>query len=188
MTYIILGIFGFVFLLIFDILSMKEHVVGKYFFGLMGVSLIVASTIKICGLGNTPQITEAYKFISLVLAIVFLALLVYSVFIEVGGNTYQKAAAPELVTNGTYSLVRHPGVIWLFLTYFFAAIFFGNSYLLHTAFIWTLVNTIYIVLQEKYVLTRLFKNYGEYIKATPMVIPNFTSIKKFVMTENWRKA
>ena len=116
-----------------------------------------------------------------------MALLIYSVFIEVGGNTYKKFAEPQLVTDGTYSLVRHPGVIWLFLAYFFLAIFNENSYLLVTAITWTFANTIYVIIQEKYVLVRLFPNYDEYIKTTPMVIPNYISMKKFITTKNWRK-
>ena len=103
-------------------------------------------------------------------------------------NTYQKKfAEPQLVTDGTYSLVRHPGVIWLFLAYFFLAIFNENSYLLVTAITWTFANTIYVIIQEKYVLVRLFPNYDEYIKTTPMVIPNYISMKKFITTKNWRK-
>ena len=187
MVYIIVGIMGFVSLLVFDLMSMKNLAFSKYLFAFLGLGLIGFSTIMIAKMERDVLINDIFQIVCLLLAIVFLALLIYSVFIEVGGNTYQKIAKPELVTDGTYSLVRHPGVIWLFLTYLFAAIFFENSVLIITAFTWTIVNAIYIVIQEKLIFTRLFSNYDEYIKATPMLIPNITSMKKFVTTKNWRK-
>jgi protein-S-isoprenylcysteine O-methyltransferase Ste14 len=108
------------------------------------------------------------------------------VFIEVGLQTYDAEATHRLVTDGTYSLVRHPGVIWLFLTYVFAALYFTNYWLLVTAFVWTLVNTMYIVLQERLILRKLFHNYDTYIASTPMVIPSIRSMRRFMTLHNWR--
>jgi len=187
MLFIAIGVFGFISLLIFDLLSIKNIIFGKYFFAFLGLGLIGYSTIELIGIKSDFFTNEPLRLLSLLFAIIFMALLIYSVFIEVGGNTYKKFAEPQLVTDGTYSLVRHPGVIWLFLAYFFLAIFNENSYLLVTAITWTCANTIYVIIQEKYVLVRLFPNYDEYIKTTPMVIPNYISMKKFITTKNWRK-
>jgi protein-S-isoprenylcysteine O-methyltransferase Ste14 len=187
MVYIITGLVGFVFFLIFDLLSLKNRIVSKYIFALTGLTLVIYSTVKIIELPSDTVVSNSAQIISLALAIIFFGLLIYSVFIEVGVKTYRKIAEHSLVTNGTYSLVRHPGVIWLFLTYFFGSMYFENSYLVVTAIIWTIVNTIYIALQEKLVLKKLFNNYGEYIKATPMIIPNITSFRRFITIQNWRK-
>ncbi len=187
MLYIVIGVFGFISLLIFDFLSMRDHIFLKYFFGFLGLGLIAYSTVSLVGLNGNLLINEIVRGLSLLFAVVFMALLIYSVFIEVGGNTYQKIAEPVLVTNGTYSLVRHPGVIWLFLAYLFLALFNQNSYILISAFIWTVVNTVYVVAQEKFILRNIFPNYEEYVKTTPMVIPNIYSLKKFITTKNWRK-
>lgn len=187
MLFIIIGIFGFISLLIFDFMSLSNKVFEKYFFAFLGLGLIGFSTFQLMGLESDFLVGDFLQYISLLLALLFMALLIYSVFIEVGGNTYQKFAEPQLVTDGTYSLVRHPGVIWLFLAYFFLAMYTENSYLLYTSFIWTFVNTLYVVLQEKYILTKLFPTYDEYVKTTPMVIPNHISLKKFITTKNWRK-
>jgi len=183
----LIGVLGFISMVTFDLTSMKNHVVMKYFFGLLGLVLVTYSTFKIIELGPDISVNIYTKYLGLVLAIVFFVLLIYSVFIEVGGNTYQKIAVPQLVTTGTYSLVRHPGVIWLFLAYFFSAVFFQNSVLVLTSIIWTGVNTLYIVLQEELVLKKIFVNYEEYRRTTPMVIPNVTSFRKFITIENWRK-
>ena len=187
MIYIIAGLIGFVFFLIFDFLSLKNRIFSKYLFAFSGLALIIYSTVKIIKLPTDRVVNEYFQIISLFLAILFLALLIYSVFIEVGVKTYRKIAEHSLITNGTYTLVRHPGVIWLFLAYFFGSIYFENSYLVITAIIWTVVNTIYIILQEKFILKKIFKNYSEYIKETPMIIPNITSFRKFITTQNWRK-
>ena len=187
MLYIALGVAGFVCFLLFDILSMYGKVIGKYLFVLMGTGLIVFSTIRIIADSSMIAVFSITRIIGLFLAILFALLLVYSVFIEVGLNTYKKVAEPGLVTNGTYSLVRHPGVVWLFLAYFFASIYFQNNYLLLTAFIWTAVNTVYIIIQERFILIKLFKEYDTYITSTPMIIPNYSSLKKFITIQNWRK-
>lgn len=187
MLYVIIGVIGFVFLLMFDIFSLRNQIIGKYFFAFFGLGLIIFSTVQISSMPSDLSLPFLITFSSLILALLFFILLIYSVFIEVGLNTYEKIAEPELVTNGTYTLVRHPGVIWLFLTYFFGSLFFGNSHLMFTTFIWTMVNTFYIIAQERYILKKLFVDYDKYIMTTPMVIPNINSIKKFITTKNWRK-
>lgn len=187
MLFIGIGIIGFISLLIFDLMSIKNFIFRKYFFALLGLTLIIYSTVELVVIKNDFLINDIFRFFSLLCAVVFMALLIYSVFIEVGGNTYKKLAEPKLVTDGTYSLVRHPGVIWLFLAYFFLALYYENSYLLFTAITWTFANTIYVIIQEKLVLVRLFPTYENYIKTTPMVIPSYLSIKKFITIKNWRK-
>lgn len=187
MLYILIGIFGFVSLLLFDILSLKNQVFLKYFFAFFGIALIVYASISLGDYNGVIFISSFVRGFSLLLAIIFMALLIYSVFFEVGGNTYQKIAEPKLVTDGTYSLVRHPGVIWLFLLFLFLGLYNQNTYILLTAFIWTLVNTLYVIIQEKLILQKLFPNYKEYVKTTPMVIPNYYSLKKFITIQNWRK-
>ena len=187
MWYTMLGVLGFVSFLVFDILSMRKHILGKYIFLLTGLFLIGYSSFLIVHTETTLVLHPIIRTISLILACGFAVLLVYSVFIEVGLHTYQVQAEPQLVTNGTYSLVRHPGVIWLFLTYVFSALFFGNFWLLITAFIWTVTNTLYIVIQERVILTKLFRNYDRYVQTTPMIIPTITSMKRFMTLQNWRK-
>ena len=187
MLFIVIGIFGFVSLLVFDLMSMKDKVYLKYFFALFGLSLITYATYQLMNFQSDLFLNETLRVLGLLFSVIFLILLIYSVLIEVGSNTYSKIAQPKLVTNGTYSLVRHPGVIWLFLLYFWLAIYTQNSLILLSAFIWSFVNIIYVVIQEKLVLSKLFQDYQEYRNSTPMVIPNFMSIKKFITTNNWRK-
>lgn len=186
MWYTMLGILGFVSFLMFDLLSLHERVLGKYVFLLVGLGLIGYSSVHLQHTGATFVVPMPIRWLSLGLALGFFALLVYSVFIEVGLQSYETQAKHRLVTNGTYSLVRHPGVIWLFFAYGFAALYFTNYWLLVTAFVWTIVNTGYIVLQERLILRKLFHNYDTYIASTPMIIPSVRSMRRFITPHNWR--
>ena len=187
MVYIALGLVGFLAFIGFDIASLHQRSYCKYLFGTIGLLLIIGSTIMIIGIEETIVIHIWIRMVSFIFALVFLTLLIYSVFIEVGKNTYEYNAKPSLVTDGTYSLVRHPGVIWFLVAYLFAAVAFESQLLLHAGLVWSLTNSIYTYIQEKYVLYKLFGDYNEYKKTTPMFIPNITSIKKFIASENWRK-
>lgn len=187
MLYITLGVIGFLAFIGFDLASLHDKCICKYLFGASGLTLIMGSTVIIIITGETTELHQAINIISYILSLVFLALLIYSVFVEVGKNTYEYNAKPSLVTDGTYSLVRHPGVIWFFFTFLFAALAFQSQTLLHACLIWSSVNTLYTYLQEKYVLYNLFHDYNEYQESTPMFIPNVTSIRKFIASENWRK-
>lgn len=187
MLYIILGVCAFIGFITFDLASLHEHVVLKYVSGVVGVGILIYSTVMIVRSGDVFVFGDVLSAISYLFALVFLSLLIYSVFIEVGSNTYEVNAKPALVTDGTYSLVRHPGVIWFFLTFLFSALAFGSLLLLHAAIVWSTINLIYTYMQEKYILYRIFHNYDDYKETTPMFIPNITSFKKFFTSENWRK-
>ncbi|QMS84193.1 methyltransferase family protein [Candidatus Xianfuyuplasma coldseepsis] len=187
MVYMVIGMIGFVSFLLFDISSMKKWSFVKYVFIVIGISLMVWSTVQMAYLAPSFLVSSGARIVAFGLSVVFFGLLIYSVFIEVGIKTYKKVAHHELVTDGTYSLVRHPGVIWLFLLYFFLSIVFMNTELLITAFVWTFVNTLYIMFQERIVLRKIFQEYDRYTLTTPMVIPNIQSLRKFMTSTIWRK-
>lgn len=187
MVYISIGVLGFLAFIGFDICSLRQKRYSKYLFGTFGLLFIIGSTVMIVRMEEIIVVHSWIRMISYIAALVFFALLIYSVFVEVGKNTYEYNAKPCLVTDGTYSLVRHPGVIWFLFVYMFAALAFESQLLFHAGLVWSLVNGVYTYTQEKYVLYKLFVEYDEYQKTTPMFIPNITSIKKFIASENWRK-
>ena len=188
MLYLGIGIIGFVFLLMFDISSLckKNHL--KYVLGISGFLLILGSTVMIIvDFSHFLQIDGIYRVISLIIAILSLILLIYSVFIEVGKSTYEVNVEHSLVTSGTYALSRHPGVLWMLLLYIFGAIFFQNLLAIYAALVWTLVNIIYVSIQERFIFHKIFDNYDKYRKTTPMILPNYKSIERFITTRNWRR-
>lgn len=186
--YLVIGVFGFALLLVFDILSMHKKNYLKYLFGISGFSLIVLSSILIViNHSYFLNISSSFRLFSLIIAITSFLLLIYSVFIEVGRKTYEVNNEHNLVTSGTYALTRHPGVLWMLLLYIFGAIFFQNLLAIYAALIWTFVNIIYVTIQERFIFHKIFDNYDKYRKTTPMILPNFESIEKFITINNWRR-
>lgn len=186
--YLVIGVFGFALLLVFDILSMHKKNYLKYLFGISGFSLIVLSSILIViNHSYFLNISSFFRLFSLIIAITSFLLLIYSVFIEVGRKTYEVNNEHNLVTSGTYALTRHPGVLWMLLLYIFGAIFFQNLLAIYAALIWTFVNIIYVTIQERFIFHKIFDNYDKYRKTTPMILPNFESIEKFITINNWRR-
>jgi protein-S-isoprenylcysteine O-methyltransferase Ste14 len=186
--YLLIGIIGFALLLVFDILSLHNKNYSKYLFGVSGFLMILVSSILIViNYSHFLTIDSTVRFIGLGFAIASFALLIYSVFIEVGKKTYQVENEHALVTSGTYALTRHPGVLWMLLLYIFGAIFFQNLLAIYAALIWTFVNIIYVSIQERFIFHKIFDNYDKYRESTPMILPNFESIEKFMTTKNWRR-
>ncbi len=187
MIYLGLGILGFIMLLVFDICSLCEKSIVKYFFGVSGFSLIVISSVFLMRMNNGIVFPFSFRLLSLSLSILFLLLLIYSIFIEVGKNTYQFKNKNKLITTGTYALSRHPGVLWFLFAYLFGAVYFQNYFMLYAGLIWTVINIIYVYIQERFIFNKLFENYGNYIQTTPMIMPSYQSIEKCITTLNWRK-
>ena len=187
MIYLGLGILGFVMLLVFDICSLSEKSICKYFFGVSGFLLILFSSVFLVQMNSNIFFPVPFRLIALSLSILSLILLVYSVFIEVGKNTYRFKNENKLITTGTYALSRHPGVLWFLFVYLFGAIYFQNYFVLYAGLLWTVINVIYVYIQERFIFTKLFENYGSYIQTTPMFLPSIQSIERCITTLNWRK-
>lgn len=187
MLYIILGSISFLLFLAFDYCSFYEKNILKYMCGILGLILLLNSTILILSNDGSLNLNSMFQLTTYILSLIFFALLVYSVFIEIGKNNYEMEAKPQLVVDGTYSLVRHPGVLWFLFTYVFLSLAFHSRFLLAAAIVWSIINVIYTYIQEKRLLYRVFNNYDSYKKTTPMFVPNITSMKRFITLNNWRK-
>ena len=187
MIYLGTGIIGFLMLLLFDICSLSKKSLMKYFFGVSGFLLIAGSSVLLVFTKSNVSFPLSLRLISLVLAVLSIGLLIYSVFIEVGKNTYEYENHNSLITTGTYALSRHPGVLWFLFFYIFTAIYFQNHLVLYAGLTWTVMNIIYVFVQEKYIFSKLFDNYSNYIQTTPMIFPSYKSLEKCITTLNWRK-
>jgi len=181
MYYVILGALSFLLMFGFDVYTLKNNGFMKALLGLTGLGLFIYATVMVVilpsegvGLPQWLQVT------SLMLCILFTLLLIYSLFLELPFmNTYGKEEHNnKLMTAGTYGLCRHPGVLWFgfaFLFLFLAT----ESWLVFGAFIvWTLMDIVYILLQEKYIFVVMFPDYKEYQHQTPLLIPTKASLKK----------
>ena len=93
-------------------------------------------------------------------------------------DTYIKNATLTLVDHGAYALCRHPG-FWVFtLFYLFLCLFLSNPVLLVGLFLYTGCNFFYICLQDHYIFPLYIRDYKEYKKNVPFLLPTRQSIRK----------
>jgi protein-S-isoprenylcysteine O-methyltransferase Ste14 len=126
----------------------------------------------------------ALQIVTFILCIAAVALLIYSLFLELPFvKTYGKSLhSNELVDTGTYALCRHPGVLWFGLMFFFFFFATGAKQLIAAGIIWTSIDVFHVFLQEKLFFPKMFPRYKNYMRDVPMLIPTRKSIKKCMKT------
>jgi len=189
MEFILLGCLGFGLLFVSDMCGLKGKCRFQNLLAFSGTFFVFISSVIILMGGTDYNLSLTVRLLSGFFALGFLLLLIYSVVFEVRApkDSNKPGDKPELVTTGTYALSRHPGVIWFLFYYVFGSLFFMNSEILIAGIIWSSINVVYVLLQERVVFHKLFENYNTYSKDTPMIIPNIKSIKKCINTINGRK-
>jgi protein-S-isoprenylcysteine O-methyltransferase Ste14 len=180
MIYVLTGSIAFVLFFMFDYCKMKKVNVGRNLASLSGVTLFLYSVVMTVSSSVKVYIPIIIRLTSVVMLAPAVALLIYSLFLELPfRSTYaDKKYNNSLVDTGTYALCRHPGVLWLFLTLMFLALLSGATLTAIGGVVWTVVNIIYVYLQEKVFFCSMFEGYREYQKTTPMLIPNKNSLKR----------
>ncbi|MBM3120425.1 MAG: hypothetical protein FJ006_12940 [Chloroflexi bacterium] len=156
----------------------------KQMFGIVALGLIAYATVMVC---HTPAKLERPTFLlplGAVFLVIFLCLLIYSLFIEIPFRTTyaQKGVGNQLIAEGTYALTRHPGVIWLFFVYISLILMFPSATLILAAVIWMLMDVIHVLVQDKLFFPKMFPQYHLYQQQTPFLIPNRQSISACLNT------
>ncbi len=85
----------------------------------------------------------------------------------------------DLVTTGTFALVRHPTVIWYALILLSALLATRSFALLVAMPIWIAMDVVWVLLQERSSLARSFPQYSTYANVTPFLIPTRRSLTNF---------
>lgn len=184
MSYVFSGATAFILFAVFDYFTLTNRGFLKKVFGLTGLAVFIFSSIMTLLYSDTTNIPIVLRAISFVLSLFFLWMLVYSLFLELPfQKTYgNKIHNTKLITTGTYALCRHPGVIWFALFYLFLFLFTAKTMILVGGTVWTILDVIHVIFQEKLFFIVMFPDYGNYINTTPMLIPNLQSYKKCINT------
>jgi len=182
MIYIGIGALGFVMTHIFDIVSLKRTPRVKPYIWALGCGLLTYSLIKICLAPDKLLLPVWLTWLGWGVLAVSLPLLIYSLFINLPlRKTYvTNGVGDKLITTGQYALVRHPGVIWFTLLMLSLIPVSRSSLLLIASPTFILLDIVLIVIQDKFVLSRMFDRYDSYRKETPMLLPNKRSISAFI--------
>ncbi len=185
MTFAFLGIFGFLLFFIYEINTVKWHNRVLNILFMLGCGFI--------GLSTSLTIIYNWKhhqvnYIYLVIVILFLVLLVYTLFFALPfSQTYvENQKNNKIYKEGVYALCRHPGVLWFIGFYVFLYAAFPSKSMLYVAIATCICNAIYIVIQDIWSFPMMFYDYEQYKKEAPFLIPNLHSIKKCFSTINNR--
>lgn len=184
MFYIFIGSTAFVFFFMFDYYNLRNQIAKKYVCSLLGVVIFVFSVTMTFFTSQQVDVPVPLKIFSGGLSLIFCLLLIYSLFLELPfKQTYTNSTYnSKLVDTGTYALTRHPGVLWFFLFFMFLFLATGLVLVALGGIGWTIVNVIYVYFQEKVFFIKMFPEYRGYQKTTPMLIPNYYSIRRCIKT------
>ena len=112
----------------------------------------------------------------------FVLLFLYSLYIEIPLRLayIDKEQPSRVVTDGTYSLCRHPAFLWYTGWMGSLLIISGAVTLVIALPVWMLANIGALFMDEKFCLQADFADeYRKYQQSTPMLIPNRVSIARF---------
>jgi protein-S-isoprenylcysteine O-methyltransferase Ste14 len=178
MGYLILGVLAFVLAGLFDLAALRQWRRAKQVSGAAAVLLFSYAVVMVALHPDRLQIPALLSWAGWGLLVLSVLLLVYSLFLEIPfAQTYVgEGVGDQLITTGTYALVRHPGVLWLALFLLALVLVSGSRLLLMATPLWLAVDVLYVWLQEETFLGRVFPGYDEYRKETPMILPSRKSM------------
>ena len=179
---ILLGAAGFAGLILAGIAELRHR-------GVLKTGVVVLSAVCVCvGIGllladhDRFTIAIAPRGLGVVLSAVFLFLLIFSVLLEIPFSTTYRGQGPRrLITSGTYSLVRHPGFLWLAFLHLSLVLASGSKLLLAAFPFWTIMNGILVTLEDRVFFPAIFGDqYRDYRRQVPFLIPTPTSLRSCV--------
>ena len=182
MNNLIIGISGFLFLHIVDFVSLKKIPLLKPLIWVIGAGFWFYSLIKLCIDRNKLPLPVGVTVFGWILLIISVSIFIYALFINLPfRKTYvDTGVGDKLIKTGLYSLARHPGAIWFILFMLSLVLVSSSSLMAIAAPIFMVMNTILVIIQDKYFFTRMFSGYAQYQQETPMLVPNKQSIITFI--------
>lgn len=181
MVYFWIGIFVFGLYILYDINSVlwNHRLFHCSFF--VGTLLLAGATVYQTADAALEGQIGTHVFPALTAAAVFLVLLIYTLFFALPFEvTYVKPESEKakVYDKGMYALCRHPGVLWLFLFYLCLGSAFAPSELWKTGLFYSLLDLLYVIVQDLWTFPHSFADYGGYQKKTPFLIPDRKSIRR----------
>lgn len=184
---IILGCLAFALFILYDVNSLiwQNRWCSKCFFA--GCLLLSGATVMmVAAAAPTANWTHRAAVAALLACGVFLVLLVYTLFFALPfESTYQSTSAadkPIVCQSGVYALCRHPGVLWFAGFYFCLYLAFGDRTLLLAAVLFSMLNVLYVIFQDRWTFVHVFDQYPAYQASTPFLLPTAQSIRRCFAT------
>jgi protein-S-isoprenylcysteine O-methyltransferase Ste14 len=164
MRYIALGVVAFIIAGFFDLAALQRIRYLKQIIGLTAALLFGYALIMVARHPDKLLLPAWLSSAGWPFLIISGLLLIYSLFLEIPfRQTYAAAGVGDkLVKTGTYALVRHPGVLWLALLLLSLVLVSHSRLLLLAAPLWIFLDVLYVWIQERSFLGRIFPGYGQY--------------------------
>ena len=181
MVYVIIGALGFLAIHLLDIVSLKRMPWVKPLTWISGTGMLAYAAAMASWHGARLSAVPWLSWIGWAVLPVALLLLVGALFVNLPfRKTYVAAGVGDkLVTTGLYALVRHPGVHWFVLLMLSLFLISQSATMLLAALVWSAMDIALVVVQDKFIFGRMFADYANYQRQTPMLIPNKRSIGSF---------
>lgn len=183
MPWLIAGGVAFLLFYLYDIngVTFENRFFKCSFFA--GCALLAAATAGLIAT-TPPEVYEKPRFyIFSIIAVVFFGLLIYTLFFALPfKETYVENNKPNVYTSGVYALCRHPGVLWLSLFYGFLWLATDQVSVLYAFLLFSLMDLIYVILQDVWIFPKILNGYEAYRKTTPFLVPNYRSISRCFQT------
>jgi len=178
MSYITIGVLGFLVAYLFEVVSLKRISGAKQGVGIVAAALIGYATFMVCLKSGRLELPIWLTWLGWALLLVSVLFLVYSLFINLPfRKTYVvPGVGDKLIRTGTYALVRHPGVPWYALLLVSLILVSKSKLLLIASPIWLAMDILYVIIQDKFFFGKMFKDYDDYRRETPMLIPSRRSV------------
>lgn len=182
MYYIMLGCAGFLTIHLFDIVALKKWPVLKPATWALGTGTLVYAIVRLFIDDNRFPLPLWLSWSGWVLLVVSASMLVCSLFVNLPfRKTYiASGVGDRLITSGLYALVRHPGVHWFSLGLVALVLITRSIQMLAAMPVFIALDIILVIVQDRWVFNRMFSDYANYQRVTPMLIPNRRSIRAFI--------
>ncbi|MBI4267785.1 MAG: hypothetical protein HY662_03265 [Chloroflexi bacterium] len=182
MFYVSLGCFGFLVVHLFDVISLKRLPAIKPITWICGSILLVYALARLSLNVEKLAMPGWTGWLGWWVFSFSFLLLIFALFVNLPfRKTYvDKGVGDQLITTGLYALVRHPGVHWFSLALGSLLLISRSSELLFAVPLFILLDILLVVLQDRFFFARMFPDYDSYRKTTPMLIPNWQSIRAFM--------
>ena len=182
---LLLGCIGFVLFFLYDINSItrQSRLLGFSFYAGC-ILLVLATAADLIAAVRAGAIVSLSDYILLAGAVLSFAALIWCLFFAIPfDDTYVDPALGRRVCDtGVYALCRHPGVLCFTALYLTLGIAAYPAALLRNGMIFSALNVLYVILQDRITFPRTFSDYTEYRKRVPFLLPTKASIRRALRT------
>ena len=176
MIYFLLSTFFFLCLLVSDYLQISQKRIPILFLSISGYGGITAVIVFLTTENWTVQSSVLLLLLKGTFTLICLLALVYILFIEIPlSPQFGRTEKREVITYGTYGIVRHPAFYPFLLNLLSLMLLTGSREFIINALYLVFLDFLLILIEDLIIFPRIFSNYYEYKKKVPFLLPGIKS-------------